>query len=195
MGVWNEWMQNTVSLTRKYSDISIFDFVFRLLSLKTRIKFTSRDVLLLNKHMFSISNTSWNRPKRCFHFIFVFHTLYSYLNPAFSLADMLEIWALMFLTGIFLFVGGPRMFLSGKTGAESSGSSGSSLYALSSETILTLLTRSSNILNHWIFFSFLKVLTIVIIWYFHSFHCHVLFCIWNIWHFLGHCGRFLFVSV
>ena len=63
-------------------------------------------------------------------------TLYSYLNPAFSLADMLTIWALMFLTGIFLFVGGPLMFLSGKTGAESSGSSGSSESALSSEFII-----------------------------------------------------------
>ena len=62
-------------------------------------------------------------------------TLYSLLKPAFSLADMFAIWALMFLTGMFLFVGEPLLLLSGKVGVESSASSASSLCVLSSVII------------------------------------------------------------
>lgn len=40
-------------------------------------------------------------------------TLYSFLNPALSFADMFEICAFMFLTEIFLLVGGPRFVFSG----------------------------------------------------------------------------------
>lgn len=45
-------------------------------------------------------------------------TWYSLLNPAFSFVDMFEICAMMFLTGIFLLVGGPLLVFSGKAYIE-----------------------------------------------------------------------------
>lgn len=41
-------------------------------------------------------------------------TLYSFLNAAFSLKDMFAICAVIFLTGMFLFVGGPLFVFSGR---------------------------------------------------------------------------------
>lgn len=45
-------------------------------------------------------------------------TWYSLLNPVFSLADIFEICAMMFLTGIFLLVGGPLFVFSGRAYVE-----------------------------------------------------------------------------
>lgn len=42
-------------------------------------------------------------------------TLYSFLNPVFSVTDMFAIWALMFRTEIFLFIGGPLLVFSCET--------------------------------------------------------------------------------
>lgn len=47
-------------------------------------------------------------------------TWYSLLNPAFTFADMFEICAMMFLTEIFLLVGGPLFVFSGNAYVESS---------------------------------------------------------------------------
>lgn len=41
-------------------------------------------------------------------------TWYSLLKPAFSFRDMFVICAFIFLTGMFLLVGGPRLVFSGK---------------------------------------------------------------------------------
>lgn len=46
-------------------------------------------------------------------------TWYSLLNPAFSLRDMFAICAFIFLTGMFLFVGGPRFVFSGRAYVDS----------------------------------------------------------------------------
>lgn len=46
-------------------------------------------------------------------------TWYSLLNTAFSLRDMFAICAFIFLTGIFLFVGGPRFVFSGRAYVDS----------------------------------------------------------------------------
>lgn len=46
-------------------------------------------------------------------------TWYSVLNPAFSFADMFEICAMMFLTEIFLLVGGPLFVFSGNAYVDS----------------------------------------------------------------------------
>lgn len=46
-------------------------------------------------------------------------TWYSLLNPAFSLREMFVICAFIFLTGMFLFVGGPRFVFSGRAYVDS----------------------------------------------------------------------------
>lgn len=46
-------------------------------------------------------------------------TRYSFLNPAFSLADMFVICALIFLMDMFLLVGGPLFVLSGRAYVDS----------------------------------------------------------------------------
>lgn len=48
-----------------------------------------------------------------------FFTWYSILNPLFSFRDMFAICAFMFLTGMFLLVGGPRFVFSGKAYVDS----------------------------------------------------------------------------
>lgn len=62
----------------------------------------------------------------------VIRTWYSLLNPVFSFADIFEICAMMFLTEIFLFVGGPLLVFSGKAYVELALSSALSSFGLGS---------------------------------------------------------------
>ena len=84
-------------------------------------------------------------------------TLYSHLKPAFSLSDMFAIWAVMFLTGIFLFVGGPFLLLSGKVGVESSGLSVSSCCGLSSVVMKFYNKKMSTTFNTICIISLIKI--------------------------------------
>lgn len=59
-------------------------------------------------------------------------TWYSLLNPAFSFRDMFVICALIFLTGIFLLVGGPLFVFSGKAYVDSMTSFASNVFDLQS---------------------------------------------------------------
>lgn len=60
-------------------------------------------------------------------------TWYSLLNPAHSLEDMFAIWALMFLTDMCLFTGGPFFVFSREISAYSMVSFGWSCWSASSE--------------------------------------------------------------
>lgn len=68
-----------------------------------------------------ISSFSFNKDNR---------TWYSFLKPAFLLADMFEICAIIFRTEMFLLVGGPLLVFSGKAYVELA-----STFALSSRNL------------------------------------------------------------